>query len=200
MPFRFANVSGRSVLVDEDDSWYDLERITAGGIAADPMKALVDGSALHAANEGLSEATPDGSLADASLGAPVPAPRNAFGVGLNYRNHAAESNMELPKNPLVFTKFTSCIVGPFADVELRSATGDYEAELVFDTSAPTGTILGTWRADLYGQDAGQTPVVAGTPARLAFTTRGRNLPLTLLFTYTRNADMQIRRVTLRRIK
>jgi 2-keto-4-pentenoate hydratase/2-oxohepta-3-ene-1,7-dioic acid hydratase in catechol pathway len=69
-------------------------------------------------------------LANADLGAPVPAPRNAFGVGLNYRNHAAESNMELPKNPLVFTKFTSCIVGPFSDVELRSVTGDYEAELV----------------------------------------------------------------------
>jgi 2,4-diketo-3-deoxy-L-fuconate hydrolase len=130
MAFRFANVSGRSVLVDENDSWYDLERITAGGVAADPMDALVDGSALHAANAGLGEATPDGSLVDADLGAPVPAPRNAFGVGLNYRNHAAESNMELPKNPLVFTKFTSCIVGPFSDVELRSVTGDYEAELV----------------------------------------------------------------------
>jgi len=130
MPFRFANVSGRSVLVDAKDSWYDLERITAGRVAADPMAALVDGSALHAANAGLGEATPDGSLANADLGAPVPAPRNAFGVGLNYRNHAAESNMELPKNPLVFTKFTSCIVGPFSDVELRSVTGDYEAELV----------------------------------------------------------------------
>jgi 2-keto-4-pentenoate hydratase/2-oxohepta-3-ene-1,7-dioic acid hydratase in catechol pathway len=38
--------------------------------------------------------------------------------------------MEVPEVPLVFTKFPSCIVGPTADVELRSETADYEAELV----------------------------------------------------------------------
>ena len=53
-----------------------------------------------------------------------------FGVGLNYRPHAEESNMELPQSPLVFTKFPSCIVGPHDDVELRTATGDWEVELV----------------------------------------------------------------------
>ncbi|MDA3040823.1 MAG: fumarylacetoacetate hydrolase family protein [Actinomycetota bacterium] len=60
----------------------------------------------------------------------MPAPRNAFGIGLNYRSHAAESNMDLPENPLVFTKFSSCISAPDVDVELRTETGDYEVELV----------------------------------------------------------------------
>ncbi|MCL4144410.1 UNVERIFIED_CONTAM: hypothetical protein GTU68_035242 [Idotea baltica] len=66
----------------------------------------------------------------ADIGAPVPTPRNVFGVGLNYRPHAEESNMELPERPLVFGKFASCIVGPHADVELRSETADWEVELV----------------------------------------------------------------------
>jgi 2-keto-4-pentenoate hydratase/2-oxohepta-3-ene-1,7-dioic acid hydratase in catechol pathway len=38
--------------------------------------------------------------------------------------------MQVPKNPLVFTKFPSCLVGPTADVELRSDFCDYEGELV----------------------------------------------------------------------
>jgi 2-keto-4-pentenoate hydratase/2-oxohepta-3-ene-1,7-dioic acid hydratase in catechol pathway len=94
------------------------------------MTALESPDALHAAAALLGDATADGVLADADVLAPVPEPRNVFGVGLNYANHAAESGMELPENPVVFTKFPSCIVGPSADVELRSATGDYEVELV----------------------------------------------------------------------
>ncbi len=38
--------------------------------------------------------------------------------------------MEVPDNPLVFTKFPSCLVGPTADVEMRSDAVDYEGELV----------------------------------------------------------------------
>ena len=38
--------------------------------------------------------------------------------------------MEVPDNPLVFTKFPSCLVGPAADIEMRSDVVDYEGELV----------------------------------------------------------------------
>jgi 2-keto-4-pentenoate hydratase/2-oxohepta-3-ene-1,7-dioic acid hydratase in catechol pathway len=130
MGFRFANVAGRSALVDTDGGWYDAERVSGGAVPSDPMTALESPDALHAAAALLGDATADGVLADADVLAPVPEPRNVFGVGLNYANHAAESGMELPENPVVFTKFPSCIVGPSADVELRSATGDYEVELV----------------------------------------------------------------------
>ncbi len=130
MPFRFANVAGRSALVDDDGCWYDLETLTGGAVSADPMVAIGDASALASASAGLDQAEPGGQLADAELGSPVPRPRNAFGVGLNYRPHAEESNMELPERPLVFGKFASCIVGPNHDVELRSETADWEVELV----------------------------------------------------------------------
>ena len=145
MGFRFANVAGRSALVDDDGNHYDLERLTDGAIAADPMAALGDADALGAAQARLGDATPDGSMADADLGPPVPTPRNVFAVGLNYADHAAESSMELPENPLVFTKFPSCIVGPDADVELRSEFGDYEIELV--------VVIGTAGRDIAADDA-----------------------------------------------
>jgi 2-keto-4-pentenoate hydratase/2-oxohepta-3-ene-1,7-dioic acid hydratase in catechol pathway len=53
-----------------------------------------------------------------------------FGIGLNYKSHAAEAKLELPKQPLVFTKFPNCLVGPRADVVLTSERVDYEVELV----------------------------------------------------------------------
>ena len=129
MTFRFANIAGRSAFV-VDGNWFDAERVTAGAVSSDPMVALGDVGALHAGFAALAGATPDGAMSDAAVGPPVPRPRNVFAVGLNYRSHAAESNMELPENPLVFTKFPSCIVGPNDDVELRSSTGDWEVELV----------------------------------------------------------------------
>jgi 2-keto-4-pentenoate hydratase/2-oxohepta-3-ene-1,7-dioic acid hydratase in catechol pathway len=136
MTFRFANVDGRSAVVDAEDQWYDLEGLTGGAVGSDPMAALSNPDALHSASAGLGAATPDGTLATATLGAPVPAPRNVFGIGLNYRPHAEESNMELPKRPLVFGKFPSSIVGPNADIELRSKTADWEVELVVVIGTP----------------------------------------------------------------
>ena len=52
-------------------------------------------------------------------------------IGLNYRDHATESNMALPKTPVVFTKFENSIAGPGDTVVLPKASTqpDYEAEL-----------------------------------------------------------------------
>lgn len=136
MPFRFANIAGRSALVDEDDRWYDLARLSDGAISDDPMEAIGDPSALGEAAARLHQAAPSGALADAQVLAPVPRPRSVFAIGLNYRDHATESAMELPENPLVFTKFPSCIVAPNAEVELRSSTADWEAELVVVIGTP----------------------------------------------------------------
>jgi 2-keto-4-pentenoate hydratase/2-oxohepta-3-ene-1,7-dioic acid hydratase in catechol pathway len=143
MPFRFANVAGRSALVDPDDRWYDLDGLTGGVVPADPMAALRHPEALHEASAGLGSAQPGGRLADAVLGAPVPAPRNAFGIGLNYRPHAEESSMALPERPLVFGKFPSCIVGPRDQIELRSTTTDWEVELVVVIGTPGRDIAAT---------------------------------------------------------
>jgi ureidoglycolate lyase/2,4-diketo-3-deoxy-L-fuconate hydrolase len=60
-----------------------------------------------------------------------------IGVGLNYKDHAAESNMPIPKEPPLFLKPTSAIVGPNDDVEipLGSEKTDWEVEL--------GVVIGT---------------------------------------------------------
>jgi 2-keto-4-pentenoate hydratase/2-oxohepta-3-ene-1,7-dioic acid hydratase in catechol pathway len=52
-------------------------------------------------------------------------------IGLNYADHAAESNMPIPKEPIVFQKATSCIVGPNDDVIIPkgSLKTDWEVEL-----------------------------------------------------------------------
>jgi 2-keto-4-pentenoate hydratase/2-oxohepta-3-ene-1,7-dioic acid hydratase in catechol pathway len=53
-----------------------------------------------------------------------------FGIGLNYRSHAAEAGMEVPTVPATFTKFPASITGPNASVELPNGTVDWEVELV----------------------------------------------------------------------
>ena len=60
----------------------------------------------------------------------MPAPRQVFAIGLNYRTHAEESGMQVPGVPATFTKFPACLNGPFDDVELSAATVDWEVELV----------------------------------------------------------------------
>ena len=126
MTFRLANLDGGAALVDSNDGLHPL------GI--DALTALSDEDALHArtADLRLSDASIglDDALAAGRLGPPVPAPRSVFAIGLNYRTHAEESGMALPANPLVFTKFPSCIVGPNHEVELNAELADYEVELV----------------------------------------------------------------------
>jgi 2-keto-4-pentenoate hydratase/2-oxohepta-3-ene-1,7-dioic acid hydratase in catechol pathway len=70
-------------------------------------------------------------LADTRLLAPLLRPGKILCVGLNYRDHAIESKMELPKVPAVFTKFPNAIVGHGANVIIPRMTqqADYEAEM-----------------------------------------------------------------------
>jgi len=68
---------------------------------------------------------------DAYWFAPVPRPGKILCIGLNYRDHAAESNMPLPEKPVVFSKFSTAVIAPGEPVVLPSASQkvDYEAEL-----------------------------------------------------------------------
>lgn len=65
------------------------------------------------------------------LGAPVYRPGKIICIGLNYSDHALESNMELPKEPVVFFKATSAISGPYDNVIIPkdSKKTDWEVEL-----------------------------------------------------------------------
>jgi 2-keto-4-pentenoate hydratase/2-oxohepta-3-ene-1,7-dioic acid hydratase in catechol pathway len=71
-------------------------------------------------------------LADLRLLAPVPDPEKIICLGLNYRDHAAESGQEIPKAPMWFAKFANSLVGSGQDIVLPAAHPefvDYEAEL-----------------------------------------------------------------------
>jgi 2,4-didehydro-3-deoxy-L-rhamnonate hydrolase len=65
------------------------------------------------------------------IGAPVAGTRNFIAVGLNYADHAAESGMPVPKEPVLFNKAPSCITGPNDDVVIPqgSQKTDWEVEL-----------------------------------------------------------------------
>lgn len=68
---------------------------------------------------------------DLRIGAPIVKPEKIVCIGLNYRNHALESGMEVPKEPIIFMKAPNTIVGPHDDVRIprKSEKTDWEIEL-----------------------------------------------------------------------
>lgn len=68
----------------------------------------------------------------AQFHAPIPDPQKVICIGLNYSDHAAEQNLQPPKEPVVFSKFVTALTGHEKPVELPSVSTkvDYEAELV----------------------------------------------------------------------
>jgi 2-keto-4-pentenoate hydratase/2-oxohepta-3-ene-1,7-dioic acid hydratase in catechol pathway len=125
---RIANLAGRAVLLT-DRGAVDLERTSDGrfdhrpGAVFERWDELLDWSS-----------TVDGDAATAyraeELRAPVPEPSQVFAVALNYRPHAAEAGYVAPAQPLIFTKFPSCLAGPESSIGLPEGNVDWEVELV----------------------------------------------------------------------
>lgn len=61
---------------------------------------------------------------------PVPRPGKVICIGLNYRNHAIESGMDIPTSPIIFSKFVTSVVGPETDIIIPNGSEqtDFEAE------------------------------------------------------------------------
>lgn len=70
-------------------------------------------------------------LAGERIGAPIARPHQILGIGLNYRDHAAEAGQPVPEEPILFTKSPNTLIGPYDDVRIpRGATKtDWEVEL-----------------------------------------------------------------------
>ena len=81
------------------------------------------------------------------IGACVTGSQKFVAIGLNYSDHAAESGMTVPPEPIIFTKHMNCISGPNDDVTLppKSKKGDWEVEL--------GVIIGTKAKNIKRADA-----------------------------------------------
>jgi 2,4-didehydro-3-deoxy-L-rhamnonate hydrolase len=124
---RIANLRDRLVIIT-DDGAIDVTVASGGRFGPAPESAFDDWTAFR---EWASTATGEVRSYDPKdLGAPVPAPRQVFAVGLNYVRHAKEANLPLPPKPMIFTKFQSSITGPSGRIALPSDTVDWEVELV----------------------------------------------------------------------
>jgi 2-keto-4-pentenoate hydratase/2-oxohepta-3-ene-1,7-dioic acid hydratase in catechol pathway len=165
---RFGTVDRRLIVV-RDDRYLDVESATSGRLPSDPVAALERWNELTAWADGAdwSSAT---TLEPTRLGAPVPTPRQVFAVALNYAPHAAEAGFEPPVEPLIFTKFPSCITGPVTDVVLPEGDVDWEIEVVAVVGrggfripradawdALAGVTIGQDLSERVGQLAGKPP-------------------------------------------
>ena len=67
------------------------------------------------------------------IGACVSKPSKFIGIGLNFKDHAEEQNLPIPKEPIIFSKFTSCITGPNDPIIIPKGSNhtDWEVELGF---------------------------------------------------------------------
>jgi acylpyruvate hydrolase len=132
--FRHNNTQRLGALLG-DDRVVDLH-------AADPslpdnmMTFLNEGDwAMERARNVLANAPAEAVLPrdSVTLAAPVPKPGKIICIGLNYRDHAAESNQPVPDFPTVFAKYSSCVIAPGEPIMIPRVTEqvDYEAELGF---------------------------------------------------------------------
>ena len=143
MGYKLGSNSGKAVFI-KDDKYYDISLISNGDISSNSIEALSDTEKLSQLYSKLTDYEPSGNLSDINLGPPL-IPTNVFAVGLNYKKHAEESNLELPPFPMIFTKHSTCISGPKSDICMKSDMVDYEAELVF--------VIGKGGKDISKEDA-----------------------------------------------
>lgn len=130
---RIGTLAGRAVLICADGTRsVDLAKASDGRFGPEPSSIFerwadlvdwYDGAALRLA----ADADP---FEVAELGPPSPQPRQVFAIGLNYRDHAAESGHAAPEVPPTFTKFIGSFAGPVTELMLPADTVDWEAELV----------------------------------------------------------------------
>lgn len=140
---------GRAALLageEPPDELRDMRALIAKGRAAlQRVKALVSGAPGHAHI----------ALSDVELLAPIPRPtRNIFCLGRNYAEHAAESlraigqEVKLPDYPNVFTKATTAITGPFADIPHDAVVSDQ-----LDWEVELAVVIGTSGRHIAKEDA-----------------------------------------------
>jgi 2-keto-4-pentenoate hydratase/2-oxohepta-3-ene-1,7-dioic acid hydratase in catechol pathway len=126
-----------SAVIDLGANYDDTLAVIASGISS------IDDAGAHSNHK----------LSDVRLLAPISNPPRIFAIGLNYRDHAAESKMALPSAPVVFFKLPTAIIGPGDAIVLpnNSTEPDYEAELAFVIGKGGYRIpAAAWREHVYG--------------------------------------------------
>jgi len=113
-----------------DNGLIDLHKADPA-LPADMRSLLSVEDALGRAAAAVADADPE-PLGGVKLYAPIPNPQKILCVGANYADHAAESGMDIPAEPIIFSKFATALCGPEDPIMLPKigAKVDYEAELV----------------------------------------------------------------------
>jgi len=175
---RIGNLAGRLIILT-DNGALDVARASAGRFGPEPQAIYPQWREFLAWAADVSDAGAELYELE-SLRAPAPAPRQSFGIGLNYRDHVAESGFAVPDQPSVFTKFPSCLTGPFSDVVLPAGGHtDWEVELVavIGTTARNVSAADAWShvAGLtVGQDISERiSQLAGSPPQFSL---GKSFP------------------------
>ncbi|MET0235955.1 MAG: fumarylacetoacetate hydrolase family protein [Kibdelosporangium sp.] len=121
----------KPVVRADDGSLYDISGLTGdidgAFLAGDGMSRVAD--ALAAGSLPVVDDPADGT--GLRVGAPLVLPTKIVCIGLNYREHAAESGAAIPTEPVVFMKAPDCVVGPYDEVLIprKSTKTDWEVEL-----------------------------------------------------------------------
>jgi 2-keto-4-pentenoate hydratase/2-oxohepta-3-ene-1,7-dioic acid hydratase in catechol pathway len=113
----------------DDDSYVDLSDLTD-----DIDEAFLGGGGLDRIRPVITERAAAGQVshfAGERIGAPIARPHQILCIGLNYRDHAAETGQAVPAEPILFTKSPNTLVGPNDDVRIPrgSTKPDWEVEL-----------------------------------------------------------------------
>ncbi len=113
----------------DDDAYVDLS-----DVAADFDEAFFAGGGLDRIRPVVAERAAAGlvsGFAGERIGAPIGRPHQILCIGLNYRDHAAETGQPVPDEPILFNKSPNTLIGPNDDVRIpRGATKpDWEVEL-----------------------------------------------------------------------
>jgi acylpyruvate hydrolase len=134
---RPAVVSGPGTLVDL--TAFEVPPADLGALLSDELAGRLADLAANAPESARVR------LDEVHLGAPVPRPSKIICIGLNYRDHAAETGQELPTKPTVFAKFPTALTGPYDPIVLPALSNsvDYEGEL--------GVVIGR-QARFVGED------------------------------------------------
>jgi 2-keto-4-pentenoate hydratase/2-oxohepta-3-ene-1,7-dioic acid hydratase in catechol pathway len=120
---RIGPVGAERPAVQVGDRWHDLSGLTPD----------LDGGFLAAGLPGVREAVEAGSLPELEAGrfGPPVRPGKVVCIGLNYRDHAAETGAQVPAEPILFLKAADTVIGPDDQVLVPrgSVKTDYEVEL-----------------------------------------------------------------------
>ena len=128
----FTTGQGARVGAVRGETVIDLAAASKGELPDSMIALLAQENGLSLAQQVAKEAQDGLSLGDVTLLAPVPEPSKVIAIGQNYMDHCREQGVEPPTLPVIFTKFSTSVIGPGAEIrwdpELTSSV-DYEVEL-----------------------------------------------------------------------